>query len=197
MHWIGELWAKRAITVADEHVATTISEGVLAAVKPRTAGPPLAVGETVLLAAPEGEMHGLGLKMSADVLEAAGFRVIHLGVDVPMDALTQVVAAYAPAITGLSLTMPRSPAQVRELVDTVTAAHPRTRVMVGGQGVPEWLTDAEISYMHSVEALVAGAERILTTPSPAGERAPAAGPGLPSRPSRPSPPSGKPSRRGG
>jgi signal transduction histidine kinase/methanogenic corrinoid protein MtbC1 len=167
MHRIGELWARRALTVADEHAATAISHDVLASLKASIDGDPLELGVTVLLAAPEGERHGLGLRMSADVLETAGFHVIYLGIDVPVDSLIATIAGYRPALTGLSLTMPQPPAQIRALTDAITAAHPEGRMLIGGQGIPEWLRDDRITYIATVETLVADVDRILDAQSAA------------------------------
>ena len=44
MYRIGELWAQRALTVADEHAATAISHDVLATLRSSTAGDPLGLG---------------------------------------------------------------------------------------------------------------------------------------------------------
>ena len=162
MYWIGELWAQEALTVADEHAATAISHDVLASIKDPTHNNPPVLGETVLLAAPGGEQHGLGLKMAADVLEAAGYHVVYLGVDVPIEALIQTVATYRPALTGVSLTMPRASGEIQALIDAIAAANPDAGMLIAGQGVPEWLRDDRVTYIASVETLVAQVERILT-----------------------------------
>ena len=163
MYWIGELWAQGVLTVADEHAATAISHDVMASVKDPTHGGGRSPGETVLLAAPGGEQHGLGLRMAADTLDAAGFRVIYLGVDVPLDSLIQTVAAYQPALTGVSLTTPRPPGDLRALTAAITAAGPDAPLLIGGQGVPEWLRDDRVIYISSVESLVARVDRLLAT----------------------------------
>jgi hypothetical protein len=56
--------------------------------------------DSILLAAAEGQHHVLDLRMIADVLEGAGFDVLYLGADVPVDALQRFVAEQQPAITG-------------------------------------------------------------------------------------------------
>ena len=85
--------------------------------------------------------------MAADVLKTSGFHVIYLGIDVPVDSLIQTIAAHQPVLTGLSLTIPRPHAQVTALIDAVSAAHPDTHLLIGGQGVPEWLRDDRVTYV--------------------------------------------------
>lgn len=60
--------------------------------------------DTVLLAAPAGEHHGLGLRIVADLLELSGFHVVYLGADTPTGALVVAVAEHEPSLVGLSLT---------------------------------------------------------------------------------------------
>ncbi len=164
MYRIGELWARRAITVADEHAATAIASGVLASLRPFTCTDSADPRETMLLATPAGERHGLGLRMVADTLDAAGFHVIYLGTDVPLDPLAQAIGAHAPDVTILSITLPRPPGEIRELIDVITRALPRGRLMIGGQGVPECLLDDRMCHVVSVESLIEHVDRVLAGP---------------------------------
>ena len=96
MERIGRLWEANAITVADEHLATAISQSVLVRLFDRLTVAPPRSRERVLLAAVEGQHHVLGLRMIADVMEGAGFDVLYLGADVPVDAL-RALRRRAPA----------------------------------------------------------------------------------------------------
>lgn len=82
MDRIGHLWQSGAVNVADEHLATAISDEVRPRLFPRLLRAPPGSRERVFLAAVEGEHHVLGLRMVADVLEGAGFDVLYLGADV-------------------------------------------------------------------------------------------------------------------
>jgi signal transduction histidine kinase/methanogenic corrinoid protein MtbC1 len=164
MYWIGDLWARGAITVADEHAATAIAHGVLASMRSAPTDAAAELGATVLLAAPEGEPHGLGLRMAADVLDAAGLHVIYFGTDVPVDSLIQTVAAYQPALLGLSLTLPHTLSHAKTLIAAINRAHRETHVLIGGQGVPEWLIDDHVTPIATIEILIDEVHRILAPP---------------------------------
>jgi MerR family transcriptional regulator, light-induced transcriptional regulator len=73
MDRVGELWESGEMNVADEHLATAISNVALARLFPQLLSAPARSRERVLLAAVAGEHHVLGLRMVADVLERAGF----------------------------------------------------------------------------------------------------------------------------
>ena len=68
---IGELWEANAITVADEHLATAVSQAVLVKLFDKLTVARARSRERILLAAAEGQQHVLGLRMIADVLRRA------------------------------------------------------------------------------------------------------------------------------
>lgn len=165
MHEIGELWAKGALTVADEHLATSLTNRVLAALRP-----PIrveaSVGETAvvgargraMLAVVEGERHALGLRMAADVLEEVGFETIYLGADVPTEALVKAVKSFSPDLVALSATMPALAPRLEEVADAVRGADPRLELLVGGQaaspgiGAGSLVEDLEVLPRHLRQA---------------------------------------------
>jgi diguanylate cyclase (GGDEF)-like protein len=163
MHWIGQLWARGAITVAEEHLAAAIAHRVIAALYMSNAVAATGAEATVVLAAPACEHHGLGLRMAADVLETGGFRVVYLGTDVPVEALHATAAARQPAVVGLSLTMAQDAAAAAQAAAAVNRASPETHVLFGGQGVPRRWIDEGVNYAASVETLVAEVRRLTTS----------------------------------
>jgi methanogenic corrinoid protein MtbC1 len=136
MHEIGSLWATGALTIADEHRATELTNRVLAALRPL---PAAAVEAGVpsprraLLATVEGERHALGLRMASDILEDTGFEAIYLGADVPTQTLLQAVAVTAPDLVALAATMPSLASRLEEVADAVREAHPQVEVVIGGK----------------------------------------------------------------
>lgn len=137
MHEIGRLWEMRAITVADEHLATALTHRVLGALKP-----PAFVYQALekdparpraMLAAVQGEQHALGLRMAADLLEDAGCQTIYLGADVPTGALMQAIGALSPHLLALSATMPELTAVLEDTVEGVRSEYPELNLLVGGQ----------------------------------------------------------------
>jgi MerR family transcriptional regulator, light-induced transcriptional regulator len=139
MHEIGALWETGALTVADEHLATELTNRVLAALRPAPAievGMERAragTGSRALLAAVEGERHALGLRMAADILEENGFETIYLGADVPTDALLQAVTVTEPELVVLAATMPELAPRLEEVAAAVRETRSESEVLIGGQ----------------------------------------------------------------
>lgn len=162
---IGELWAANAATVADEHLATAISQGVMVKLFERLNVARARSRERVLLAAVEGQHHTVGLRMVADVLEGAGFEVLYLGGDIPIGALSQFAAKHQPAVTGLAFSVSVGVGVLADSIHAVSEACPTTRIMLGGRAVPPGLVEAGYPLVNSSMEAVPTVERLLREPS--------------------------------
>jgi MerR family transcriptional regulator, light-induced transcriptional regulator len=151
---IGELWQSGAISVADEHLATTISDRVLIRLDDALTTAAPGSRERVVLAAPQGQHHVLGMRMVADVLEGAGYDVLFLGADVPLEALCGFVIEHRPAVTGLGFAVETGVSDCKQAIRAVHEASPAPRIMLGGAAVPVGLRHVGYPFVHSsLEAL--------------------------------------------
>jgi MerR family transcriptional regulator, light-induced transcriptional regulator len=98
---VGELWEAGRISVATEHMATAINTSV-ADVCYSALGCGGAGGPRAIVACSEGELHELGPRMLADLLECDGWDVGFLGGGTTDDDLIAAVLASAPRFIGLS-----------------------------------------------------------------------------------------------
>jgi MerR family transcriptional regulator, light-induced transcriptional regulator len=158
MRQIGDLWERGEITVADEHLASAIVERILAVLYRRGFVAPPRSREAILLSCLEGEEHQLGLRIAADVLEGAGFVVLFLGANVPLDDLVAAVSRHRPAAVGLSGTLPGSQAKLERAVDAVRAAVAGVGIVAGGAGV----SSGRIALVAEIGETVAAFESIVS-----------------------------------
>lgn len=140
MRDIGALWERNEITIADEHLATSLAGQLLADVSTRLVVAPAASRETILLATPEPEQHTIGLTMAHHVLRGAGFVTIDLGAGVPAPALAAAVERHRPGVIGLSSTMPFTDALSVAATVALDAA-PTAQLFVGGRGAETFPAD--------------------------------------------------------
>jgi len=164
MRQIGDMWERGDLTIADEHVATGLSNRALLPLQePLQIAPPRS-RERVVLAGIEGQTHVLGLQMVADVLEGAGFEVLFLGADVPSTALYEFVAEHKPAVVGLTSTQVSDAPRLAVAIVAVHHAHPVAQIMTGGNGVPVEWRDALYPWVSDAAAVLAAVERLLPSP---------------------------------
>jgi methanogenic corrinoid protein MtbC1 len=128
---IGERWSRGEISVAAEHMATSVLRTMFGAALQPTAA--TALGPRIVFATPPGERHELGLQMAALTAMGAGAQAIYLGADLPADELTRAVERTRASGVGLSLvTLERATAEqfLNEIAGTLPA---HVRVWIGGR----------------------------------------------------------------
>jgi methanogenic corrinoid protein MtbC1 len=152
---VGMRWESGELGVAHEHRATAITQGILGTLGPRMRVSPTS-GRLTILACTEGELHGIGLQMVGDFLEAAGWEVILLGASVPATALAGLVADESPDVVGLSTATPGLIDGIEDALRALSALEPRPFVVAGGR---LWAT---VGAQRAVEL---GADLCLPGPS--------------------------------
>src|SRR3569833_4258780 len=129
---IGRLWQEDRITIAQEHMATAISQLALAHLFQRSEFRGR-VNKKVLVACVPGEHHEYPARLLADALEVEGYDVRFLGADVPLVSLIHSIETEAPDVVALSMTMLLHLSALRESVSAVRALKkPGLLVAIGG-----------------------------------------------------------------
>ncbi len=165
LRWIGDLWERGAITVGDEHLAVAITQDVLGRLFPRALVTPAGSRERIVLAAAQGEHHTLGLRMAADVLEGAGFDVLYLGADVPLDGLLETCRKHEPAAVGLSVSMPINVPTLIWEIEALSALDRPPAVFAAGRALgPAIEQGLDVPRIDGVEDVVAMVEELLAVP---------------------------------
>jgi MerR family transcriptional regulator, light-induced transcriptional regulator len=132
---IGRLWQANEISVADEHLATAITQAAMSALFGEAASETPGVGPTLIAACADVEQHEIGLRMLCDLLELEGWTTLYLGASVPIESLVAMVRQRTPEVvalsTAISLHLPRLRAMV-EAVRGCDAVRPPL-ILVGGR----------------------------------------------------------------
>ena len=133
LYEVGRLWEANRITVAEEHMATAITQYAVAQLYPQL---PLATRArgTMVMTGVAGELHQVGANMVADMLDAQGFTVHFLGTNMPHSAILKTVEEHSPSVLGISATMLFNIPHVVDLVAAVraTLGDRAPRIVLGG-----------------------------------------------------------------
>ena len=132
---VGERWAAGEWTVVQEHVATHISERVVAAVARHAPAPPPGGPDTVAVACLDGEWHGLPARLLAEVLTRHGWRVEFLGASVPAAQLATHLHRAGPDVVAVSSSLASRLPAARRMVEACRATG--TPVLAGGPAFGE------------------------------------------------------------
>ncbi|UJA21532.1 EAL domain-containing protein [Thermoleophilia bacterium SCSIO 60948] len=155
LHWVGEQWELGRLGIADEHLATAISDRALNLIFERMRSRRSTRRAKVLLAAVQGEQHVLGLRMTSDAIYGAGFEVDFLGADVPHGSLMSAIVRLRPDVVCMSATMPGSGGSLVAAVRKLRATYPDLPVVVGGAAVPHQALDGlDVAFAESPQNAV-------------------------------------------
>ena len=87
---------------------------------------------TVILGVCEGDIHTIGKNIVATMLEAAGFKVVDLGADVPAKAFVESARENDADIIGVSALMTTSMIRMKDVVELARSERVRAKIIVGG-----------------------------------------------------------------
>lgn len=156
MYPVGNLWQRGEISVAQEHLASIITDRVMATVYPRVDLGKPSKGKVVIMMAPD-DLHEIGARVVADFLALDGWDVNNLGAKIPLRDLLGFLADANPFLVTVSLAMPCSLFATQELFSAIKNRPEltKTRIMIGGQlfqkfpalwevtGADGWAPDAQ------------------------------------------------------
>lgn len=135
MREVGRMWQENRITVADEHLATAITQAAMARLYEELFRASPEPGPLLVAACAEQERHELGLRMICDVLEMEGWDTVFLGASVPVEDLVAMVRARRPQVVALSASIAPHVARVRDAIRAIREAEPQRAplIAVGGR----------------------------------------------------------------
>ena len=149
---VGYLWARGALPVFTEHF---FSEELLSVLSTRPEPQPsLSALPRVLLTAPAGEKHNLGLRMAGAVLASVGKQAIYLPCDLPNNQIVAAAIHYRVAAVGLTASLSSPPKLLSSSFREIRRTLPETiQLWVGGAGtdllpkLPEHTTQVRDMYV--------------------------------------------------
>jgi MerR family transcriptional regulator, light-induced transcriptional regulator len=128
---IGELWERSELSIAQEHLATAITERVISALGQPTR-PDHAEHGTMIVGCVEDERHALGARIFADLACQHGWQVLYLGADVPIREWIALVKRMNADAVAISVNLDWHIAKAKQLTVALREAYPNTIIMVGG-----------------------------------------------------------------
>ena len=132
---VGDLWQRGELSVADEHLATEITLRVVTLQHEAQRVAQRRAGQRVMLAAPEGELHVVALRMIGNLLRDGGYDVMMLGADVPATALADAARRHEADVIAMSSTMPGGEDRLVLAIRAVQEVRPEACYLIGGRAL--------------------------------------------------------------
>lgn len=134
LYEVGRLWEQNKISVAAEHMATAITEGILNTLYADIV-PDDYNGKKVVLACVEKEEHQVGIKMVADIFEMHEWESFFLGTGFPTSELISFIKVVKPDLVAISLSVYFNFANLKKMVTELKTAFPDLPLIAGGQAL--------------------------------------------------------------
>ena len=128
---VGEGWRAGEVSIADEHRASRIIEGLLERASSARSKPGPRLG-VVVVASPIGDRHALAAQMVAAGLQSEGFVVHYLGADLPVAEIARMAQDVDADLVALSWCVSERDGLAATIAAVNDAGIP---VLVGGNGI--------------------------------------------------------------
>lgn len=150
------MWENERCSVADEHIATKITESMIDIVSSYyAANDENEERKTALITCVDKEFHELGARMVAGFMEVRGWNTIFIGSNAPQSDIIKLIEEHKPTIVGISNNFYVNVIRLTKLIETIRDKFPDQEIIVGGQALAEGRSDAldQYSNVHYIQSL--------------------------------------------
>ena len=141
---VGDRFKNNEIFVPEMLVAARAMKKGVEVLKPYLGGGSTGVCGKFIIGSVAGDLHDIGKNLVAMMIESAGFEVIDLGVDVPIEKFIDTIRATPDCrVVGLSALLTTTMPSLRATVEALNAQdfRDRIKVMVGGAPITQEFAD--------------------------------------------------------
>lgn len=141
MNVIGVKFKNNEVYVPEVLVAARAMHAGMDVVKPLLAGGAMEEKGTLVIGTVKGDLHDIGKNLVIMMMEGAGYKVIDLGIDVPVEKFVQAVEEHKPQLVGLSALLTSTMMQMKKTVEGLASYRDQIKIMVGGAPVTQKFAD--------------------------------------------------------
>jgi 5-methyltetrahydrofolate--homocysteine methyltransferase len=133
---LGALFKNGQVFIPEVLLSAETMKAAVARLRPLLAGEGVGRAGKVVVGTVKGDLHDVGKNIAATFLEAAGYEVVDLGVDVPEEEFCQALAESGAKVLGLSAMLTTTMAEMAEVLRALERAGLRGGVKVFVAGAP-------------------------------------------------------------
>jgi 5-methyltetrahydrofolate--homocysteine methyltransferase len=132
---VGKNYEKGSFFVPDLLRSAEAAKRALTAI--RASMPRKAPKHTIVLATVKGDIHDIGKNIAAMVFKSAGYRVVDLGRDVPVNRIIGAVRRHRPCALGLSALLTTTMPEMARVIEELRMNKLKVKVIIGGPNVSD------------------------------------------------------------
>jgi len=161
MDEVGEKFQKNEIYVPEMLIAAKTMQRGVGVLKPLMAGDAAGKFGKFIIGTVAGDLHDIGKNLVAIMVEAAGFEVIDLGIDVPAEKFVETIKANPDCkVVGVSALLTTTMEAMRVTVKAIIDAglKSQVKIMVGGAPITQAFADEIGADAYTTDAASAAAK---------------------------------------
>ena len=130
---IGRLWQLNKVSVAKEHYSTSVTQLIMSQLYSYILSPEKNSYKAITTCVGD-ELHELGIRMIADLLEMDGWDTVHLGANMPAQSIVEEIIEEDGDLLAISVTMTSNLSKATHLIEEVrkNPESKNIKIMVGG-----------------------------------------------------------------
>jgi 5-methyltetrahydrofolate--homocysteine methyltransferase len=135
---VGACWERGDVYLPEMILSAEAVKAAIEVLKPplRARAAPGSGGAVCVLGTVRGDIHDIGKNIVGTLLEAFGFTVVDLGIDVPAERFVEAVRSNDARLVGLSALLTSTMPHMATVIDALRDAGLRSRVRVAVGGAP-------------------------------------------------------------
>ena len=132
---VGKKFSENKIFVPHMLMSARAMGASMVQLKPFFASGDIQTKGTFIIGTVKGDLHDIGKNLVAMMVEGGGWSIIDLGVDVGSDRFIEALENNPGAIVGLSALLTTTMVNMGEIVASIKAKNPETKILIGGAPV--------------------------------------------------------------
>jgi 5-methyltetrahydrofolate--homocysteine methyltransferase len=137
MKIVGEKFSRGEFFVPEMLVAARAMNRALEILEPDMVKKGVPARGTMVIGTVFGDLHDIGKNLVAIMFRGAGYRVVDLGVDVPMEKFLAASREHEPDVIGLSALLTTTMVSMEEIVRELKNQGRGAKILVGGASVSD------------------------------------------------------------
>jgi len=156
---VGRLWHLNSISVSEEHLVSYTTQRLMATLASRAERKP-DNGYTAIAGSVVGNVHDIGIRAIAYLMEIEGWRTIYLGSDIPQSELPNTLDSYEADILLLSVALTSQLPDTQRTIESVREKSTQNvKVLIGGNGLSG---NSELWRELGADGYAAGADQAMS-----------------------------------
>ena len=132
---VGKKFSENKIFVPQMLMSAKAMGASMIQLKPYFASGEIKTKGTFIIGTVKGDLHDIGKNLVAMMIEGGGWSIVDLGVDVGSDRFIEALKNNPRAVIGLSALLTTTMVNMGEIVSSIKAQSPGTKILIGGAPV--------------------------------------------------------------